>query len=111
MELYTEQLALRPICEDDFETLQRIFTNEAVRKYLFDDTIVSAGQVKEFIATSLHHFKSRSYGLWLLVEKTTKARIGIAGLWHFLMKRNRNCYTRCYPKPPAGVMQPKQQPA
>lgn len=83
MELQTERLLLRPVREDDFEMLYNIFTNEAVRKYLLDDIIVSADQVKGFIAASLHTFQLKSYGLWLLTEKSTGETVGVAGLRHF----------------------------
>lgn len=83
MELQTERLLLRPVGEEDFEKLYHIFTNEAVRRYLLDNNILRAEQVRGFIATSLQNFQLKRYGLWLLTEKSTRETIGVAGLWDF----------------------------
>lgn len=82
-ELVTERLTLRPIQESDFETIQRIFADKFVRKYLFDDEILEEGQIKEFIEISDRIFAEKDYGLWLIVSKEAQKEIGFTGLWHF----------------------------
>lgn len=82
-ELKTERLTLKPVSETDLEVAHKIFTNEFVRKYLFDDEIFDAAQIKDFINLSDQTFAAKNYGLWLIILNETAEEIGFSGLWHF----------------------------
>jgi ribosomal-protein-alanine N-acetyltransferase len=83
MNIETERLQLIPIKADKFDEVYKVFTDEFVRKYLCDDTILSKTQIQSFIETSNETFYSKQYGLWGIYAKDNKAMIGISGLWHF----------------------------
>jgi ribosomal-protein-alanine N-acetyltransferase len=83
MRLKTERLNLVPTSEQDLEILFKIFTNEYVRKFLFDDDILGKEQINEFLSTSINTFKLKSYGLWLIENIELNATIGFVGLWDF----------------------------
>lgn len=82
--LHTQRLKLIPVQPTDLAVLHGILTNRFVRKFLFDDTILSESQIQDFIAISEHTFCQEQYGLWLLREKKSGSTAGIAGLWDFL---------------------------
>lgn len=83
MRLNTKRLNLIPTSEQDLEILFKIFTNEYVRKFLFDDEILGKEQISEFLSTSINNFKLKSYGLWLIENVELNATIGFVGLWDF----------------------------
>ncbi len=83
LELQTERLTLKPFAEGDLDVVERIFTNEFVRKYLFDDEIIEREQIEQFINISNQTFSEKKYGLWLIVLSESQVFIGITGLWHF----------------------------
>lgn len=83
MNFETDRLIIVPAKSDKFDDIYKVFTNEFVRKYLCDDTILSKEQVQSFIDTSDRLFIEKNYGLWCLYTKETKAMIGLAGLWVF----------------------------
>ncbi|MCW5912531.1 MAG: GNAT family N-acetyltransferase [Cyclobacteriaceae bacterium] len=83
MTLETERLVLEPVSLEKLETLRGIITNPFVRKYLFDDEILSNEQVGEFISISNQLFSDKGYGLWLIKLKDHNGIIGFTGLWHF----------------------------
>jgi len=45
MNLETDRLIMVPAKADNFDDIYKVFTNEFVRKYLCDDTILSKEQV------------------------------------------------------------------
>jgi ribosomal-protein-alanine N-acetyltransferase len=83
MNLETDRLTLTPVSTDKFNDFYKVFTNEFVRKYLCDDTVLSQYQVQSFIDTSDKMFIEKQYGLWSIRTKETKAMIGFSGLWFF----------------------------
>ncbi|GAB4341023.1 MAG: GNAT family N-acetyltransferase [Flammeovirgaceae bacterium] len=83
MKLETDRLTLIPAGAGKFDDIYKVFTNEFVRKFLCDDTILSKDQVQSFIYTSDKMFIENNYGLWLLYTKDTNAMIGLSGLWSF----------------------------
>jgi ribosomal-protein-alanine N-acetyltransferase len=87
MHLETNRLIIVPAKADKFDDIYQIFTNEFVRKYLCDDTILSKEQVQSFIDTSDRLFIENNYGLWCLHNKETKAMIGLSGLWIFFEEK------------------------
>lgn len=83
MKLGTDRLILLPISADNFEEKYKVFTDDFVKKYLFDNETLSQEIVQSFIETSLQNFQQKQYGLWTIHIKETNALIGFTGLWHF----------------------------
>jgi [ribosomal protein S5]-alanine N-acetyltransferase len=82
MILETQRLVLRPIFESECSTLQRIFADPHVRKYLCDDEVFSLEQVGEMLKQSVKHFEEK-FGLWFIQVKGENEAIGFVGLWYF----------------------------
>jgi ribosomal-protein-alanine N-acetyltransferase len=87
MLLKTTRLLLSPVGTDQFDDVYKIFTNEFVKKYLFDNTVLSKDQVQSFIDTSDELFSEKKYGLWCLHTKASNEMIGLAGLWFFFEEK------------------------
>jgi [ribosomal protein S5]-alanine N-acetyltransferase len=83
MILETQRLVLRPIFESECSTLQRIFADPHVRKYLCDDEVFSLEQVGEMLKQSVKHFEEEKFGLWFIQVKGENEAIGFVGLWYF----------------------------
>jgi len=81
--LNTVRLLLKPVTADDFDQVYAMFTNEFVKKYLFDDEIISKEKVQSFIETSTQTFIEKHYGLWIIQLKSADEAIGFTGLWPF----------------------------
>jgi [ribosomal protein S5]-alanine N-acetyltransferase len=79
--LRTERLVLRPIAPTDVEALHRFWTDPGVRKYLWDNEIISHEQVREIIAESERCFAGIGCGLFAieLVERGDDL-VGFCGL-------------------------------
>lgn len=79
-DLNTARLQLRPCTVADVEALHRLWTNPEVRKYLWDDVIITREQAAEVVASSLDDFAIHGYGHWIITLKEQSALIGWAGL-------------------------------
>ena len=80
MNLNTARLKLRPIRTEDVEVVHELWTNDHVRRFLFDDRYVSLEETRSYIEASLASFEQRGYGLWLVSLRETEALVGFAGL-------------------------------
>lgn len=83
MKLTTDRLILLPISAVNFDEKYHLFTNDFVKKYLFDGDTLSRETVQSFIETSIQSFQKKQYGLWTIHKKETNSLIGFTGLWHF----------------------------
>jgi RimJ/RimL family protein N-acetyltransferase len=75
-ELITERLVLRPVAAADHAGLLAHWTAPEVRRFLFDDAIVSPVLVTAIIEDSARSFAAAGYGLWLIRERSGP---GLAG--------------------------------
>ena len=80
MNFTTARLHLRPIRTEDAEVVHELWTNDHVRRFLFDDRCVSLEETRSYIEASLASFEQRGYGLWLVFLRETEALAGFAGL-------------------------------
>ena len=80
-EVKTARLRLRPLAEADADALHRLWTHPAVRRYLWDDRVVSREETAAALETSRHLFESYGFGLWSVVSHGTL--IGFGGYWFF----------------------------
>jgi len=83
MKLTSTRLTLEPVSMDTFEEIYSIITNEFVRKFLFDDQILSKDEVASLLKTSYELFQENRYGLWTIRIAGKKKLAGLVGLWHF----------------------------
>lgn len=77
------KITLIPVSEQDHHSLYQLVTNSNIRKYLFDDIVISEAEVKNIITKSIELFSSKKYGLWLIESHEKHMPVGFAGLWHF----------------------------
>jgi ribosomal-protein-alanine N-acetyltransferase len=79
----TTRLTLMPLGKHDFKTFQKINTDAYVRKYLWDDEVISAEVLQQIMNDVESHFKNDGWGLWKIVTHESETIIGYAGLWRF----------------------------
>jgi RimJ/RimL family protein N-acetyltransferase len=75
----TERLRLRPLAAEDLDALHQLWTDADVRKYLWDDRVISREQAEEVIASSIESFEANGYGFWAVLPKDEEAIIGFCG--------------------------------
>ncbi|PSB07400.1 N-acetyltransferase [Pleurocapsa sp. CCALA 161] len=98
MILKTQRLTLQPILESECNTLQMIFTDPHVRKYLCDDTIFSWQQVEEMLKQSRKYFEEEKFGLWFIRINGESEVIGFVGLWYFFDEKQPQLIYAILPK-------------
>jgi ribosomal-protein-alanine N-acetyltransferase len=79
--LATPRLTLRPATLDDLPALHALFTDPRVRRWLFDDRIVSEAGAREIVEASAASFAGRGFGQWVLLEPGQTELLGCAGLF------------------------------
>ncbi len=79
----TARLRLRPCRADDRTHLHALWTQPAVRKYLFDDVLVPLDQVGREIRASQLSFARHGVGLWVVLRRTDQGFIGFTGYREF----------------------------
>lgn len=63
-ELRTPHLVLRPLHEPDIDALHALWTQRGVRRYLWDDRLLSLEQTRDAVMQSAWWFEHQGYGLW-----------------------------------------------
>jgi ribosomal-protein-alanine N-acetyltransferase len=81
--LTTERLDLVPFESTELDLLHKTFTDPFVRKYLWDDEIISLDQTKDIMSISNDFFQDDGWGLWKIITRETHQYAGFAGLWKF----------------------------
>lgn len=79
LELETFRLRLRPCRLEDIELVWALWTNERVRRFLFDGRVISPDEARSFVEASLANFEQYGYGLWLVFTRGAKQSVGFAG--------------------------------
>jgi ribosomal-protein-alanine N-acetyltransferase len=83
LQLKSERLLLSPVTLADLLDLHTLFTDQQVRKFLFDDQEIPLAQTDEILHRVLDTFREKGYGLWFCRKKLTDERGGIVGLFDF----------------------------
>src|SRR5262245_36196285 len=78
-ELETPRLLLRPCGSEDLQRIHAMWTNDAVRRFLFDDRKLSLDEARALVDASSTAFEHRALGLWLVFPRDTGNLIGFAG--------------------------------
>lgn len=82
-EIKTERLKLRPCTMDDVDAIHQIWTDAGVRKYLWDDNVISREETSSVIEKSFEYFRTKDFGLWAVVPLDEDRIIGFCGFWFF----------------------------
>lgn len=82
-EIKTERLRLRPLTANDVEALHEIWTDAGVRKYLWDDEVISREETASIIEKSLKYFRAGGFGLCAVSLLDEDRVIGFCGYWFF----------------------------
>ncbi len=83
IEIYSEPFYLRPLLISDLHEIHAIWTDPHVRKYLFDDNIISLEAAMVEIKNSLQSFERHRYGLWAVFLEKSMRMIGFTGFRNF----------------------------
>ena len=83
VKIETERLHLRPLSTDDLEALHLLWTDADVRKYLWDDQVISKEQAEEVITSSIESFDTNGFGFWAVLPKGEESLIGFCGFRFF----------------------------
>lgn len=75
----TARLRLRPFAAPDLDDLHRHWTHPLVRKYLWDDLVITRAQAAEVIELSEDLFRRHDFGFWCLRDKEAGALAGYCG--------------------------------
>jgi ribosomal-protein-alanine N-acetyltransferase len=79
-ELNGRRLVLRPAVADDLTALLAVWNEREVRRFLFDDQVVTKERGERLLAASTTGFADHGYGLWLAYEREAGVLVGFAGL-------------------------------
>lgn len=81
--IHTSRLTLRPLRIADLEDLHALWTDERVRKYIWDGKAIPIEQTREIIEKSEKLFDESGLGLWAIREHGRDELVGFTGYWHF----------------------------
>jgi ribosomal-protein-alanine N-acetyltransferase len=79
----TARLSLRPLTLDDLDSIHALWTNPGVRRFLFDDQIISCEQAAAEINDSIARFETHGCGLWGARLRELPELIGFCGFRFF----------------------------
>jgi RimJ/RimL family protein N-acetyltransferase len=77
--LTTPRAILRPLGRADLAAVHALWTDPAVRRYLWDDVVITREQAAEALATSAQNFAARGFGLWGIALADGDTLIGFCG--------------------------------
>ncbi|MFQ5926827.1 MAG: GNAT family N-acetyltransferase [Terriglobia bacterium] len=81
--IHTTRLVLCPVSVDDLGALHHLWTNPDVRKYLWDDTVISEQRAASEIEKSIASFETCGFGLWSIFLQEQETLFGFCGLRYF----------------------------
>lgn len=75
----TDRLCLRPLRLEDLDALHALWTDAGVRRFLFDDQVISREQAESEIKQSIERFETDGCGLWGATLREETELIGFCG--------------------------------
>jgi RimJ/RimL family protein N-acetyltransferase len=78
--LATPRLALRPCTTADVDALHALWTDAAVRRWLWDDIVIDRATAADVVAASEASFAARGFGQWCVEVREGDGLVGFAGL-------------------------------
>ena len=77
--IVTARLTLRPITGDDAGLLHAMWIDPAVRRYLWDDVVITPERAEEMVEAMVAGGRRNGRGLWLVYERDNPDPMGFAG--------------------------------
>ncbi len=77
--LSTPRLALRPFTAADVDEAHALWTDPALRRYLWGDVVLGRAAAADVLRASAADFSGRGFGLWRLHDRASGALIGFCG--------------------------------
>lgn len=74
---------MRPFAAADVDDLHRLWVDPGVRKFLWDDQIISRETAVAVVESSIESFVNQGFGFWAIRFKNDQELIGFGGLRHF----------------------------
>lgn len=82
MQVRSARLVFEPIAPADVDALHAIFVDPQVRRYLFDDVLVTRERAAEIVEQSARWFRDHGFGLWTIrVQEQPDVVVGFCGFW------------------------------
>jgi len=82
-EIETSPLRLRPFTLDDVDDLHRLWIDPQVRKYLWDDIVITREQALSVVNGSIENFETHGFDMWGVLPKDREVLIGFCGFRFF----------------------------
>jgi ribosomal-protein-alanine N-acetyltransferase len=79
MEIHAPRVRLRPYTLEDVDDLYRLWTDPEVRRYLWDDVLISREQAASVVRASIACFETRGFGQWVVLPRSGERLIGFCG--------------------------------
>ncbi len=83
MILKSPRLDLIPFSAQEGELFHQINTDPFVRRFLWDDQVISKDTALSIVKQSQDYFQQEGWGLWKIVVKEDRSLAGYVGLWYF----------------------------
>jgi len=80
LSLETARLFLRPCKLQDLDAMHRIRIDPEIRRFLWDNDVISRAQAEAALRASLDSFKSERLGIWAISVKGSLEIIGFCGM-------------------------------
>ena len=77
-ELTTERFVLRPLAANDAQPLHALWTDESVRRFLWDGRAIALDETRAIVEESGRLFRENGLGLWTIREREGDARVRAA---------------------------------
>ncbi len=81
--LHTSRFLLRPLETADLQALHALMIHPEIRRFLWDDVVISQEKVEAIIQESQALFQDHGFGLWMVCPLQHNNIIGFAGYWYF----------------------------
>ena len=81
-QIRTQRLRLRPLRLGDLDDLYRLWVDRGVRRYLWDDHVISRDRARAEIERSMGSFERSGFGQWGVFRFRGRKLIGFCGLRH-----------------------------
>lgn len=78
--LKTKRLILTPCKLKNLAEIHALWTNDEIKRFLFDNRTISVEETQSFIEVSEESFMKHNYGIWLIFQQNEVCPIGFAGL-------------------------------
>jgi RimJ/RimL family protein N-acetyltransferase len=78
--LKSRRTTLEPLTPNHIDIMHELWTDQGVRKYLWDGLVITRERAAQVVAASQADFAAHRYGLFAIVENTSGRIIGFCGL-------------------------------